>query len=107
MNDPYQYNTGTAPVAPPTRNIIIRICAAIFWLIVTYVVVQMIAGGIVGGIAGAKLEPGHTQDAAKVGAEASMRFMEQHGLKLLLGELALWLGLTLTGKFPWVSKYRK
>ncbi|MCP3670021.1 MAG: hypothetical protein GY814_06235 [Gammaproteobacteria bacterium] len=94
------------------RNMVVRAIAAIFWLLLTMLIVNMIVGGVVGGMAGTEAGAGKSMaDAANAGAiagqQASAQFMSVHGGKVYLCELALWLALLLTGKYPWVSKYKK
>jgi len=93
------------------RNIAIRVLAAIFWLFLTMLVVNIIVGAVIGGMAGTEAGAGKSlTDAANAGAvagqQASAEFMSKHGGKVFLGELALWLTLLLMGKFPWVSKFK-
>ncbi|NRA25388.1 MAG: hypothetical protein HRU08_13145 [Oleispira sp.] len=43
---------------------------------------------------------------AAAGQQASAQFMAVHGGKVFLIELIVWLGLLITGKYPWVSKIK-
>lgn len=94
------------------RNIFIRVLAAIFWLLLTILIVHMIVGGVVGGMSGSEVGAGKSiGDAYKAGAaagqQASINFFNAHGGKVFLIELALWVGLLITGRYPWVSKYKQ
>ena len=94
-----------------TRNIAIRVIAAVFWLLVTMLVVNMIVGGVVGAMAGAEAGAGQSIEnaadaGARAGEQAAVEFMSNHGGKVLLFEIALWAGLVFTGKYPWVSKHK-
>ncbi len=94
------------------RNIIIRILAGIFWFLVTVFVGHFIIGGVIGGMAGAQISGtvmsvGEAAGAgAAAGQQASAQFMAVHGGKVFLIELIVWLGLLITGKYPWVSKIK-
>ena len=94
------------------RSMVVRVIAAIFWFIVTVLIVHMIVGGVIGGMAGAEVAPGKTisdsyNAGAVAGQQASMQFMNAHGGKVFLAECLLWLGLVITGKYPWVSKFKR
>jgi len=95
------------------RNIFIRILSSIFWLIITMFLTLVIVSGVVGGMAGAgadtaNLTPGEAYKAgAKAGGEKSTVFMADNSGKVLLSGLGIWLVLSVTGTYPWVSKYKK
>ena len=95
------------------RNIFIRICSSIFWLIITLFLTLAIVGGVIGATAGAgldtaKLSPAEAYDAgAKAGGEKTTAFMADNGGKVLLSGLGIWLVLSVTGIYPGVSKYKK
>ena len=66
------------------RNLILRILAAIFWLLVTMLAINMLTGGIVGGMAGANVGTGMSMSeafeaGAASGQQASTAFMNKHG----------------------------
>ena len=97
-----------------TRNIFIRIIAALFWFLVTIFIGHAIVGGVIGGMAGSEVSGGAAMSVgeaagagAAAGQQASAQFMQTHGGKVFLVELIFWLGMVITGKFPWVSKFKK
>ena len=104
----------TSPEVQQQRNIFIRVISAIFWLFVTMLTVQVIVGGVIGGMAGTEISGGQPMsvgEAAGAGAAAGQKaaeeFFIEHGGKVFLFNLFLWLALLITGKFPWVSKFKQ
>ncbi len=94
------------------RNIAIRIISAIFWLLLTIFIGNLIVGGVIGGMAGSEVGAGKSMaDAYNAGAVAGqqsvIKFMSDHGSKIFMLELIIWLVLSYTGKYPWVSKFKK
>lgn len=79
----------------------------------TILVVQIIVGAIIGGMAGTEISGGQPMSigeaagaGAAVGQKASEEFFMEHGGKVFLFDLFLWLALLITGKYPWVSKFK-
>jgi hypothetical protein len=95
------------------RNLFIRILCGLTWLIVTIFLGHVVVGGIIGAIAGSEVSTSSLQfsDAYQAGrnagSEASQKFFTEHGGKVFLAELCLWLALLITGIFPGVSKFKK
>ncbi|MCG3205988.1 MAG: hypothetical protein KCHDKBKB_02714 [Elusimicrobia bacterium] len=87
------------------RSKVIRIICGILWFIPIYLVVQIIAGAIIGGIAGADTKSFETGYVA--GHSASTNFFQKYGVFFLLGELALTLCLSVAGILPGTSKWKK
>ncbi len=93
------------------RSILIRVIAAIIWLVITLLLVNMIIGFVLGGMAGAEVGAGKLLSEAisagsTAGEHAAVQFYSKHGGKVFLGEIVLWVVLLVTGKYPWVSKYK-
>lgn len=86
------------------RNIIIRILAALGWLILIYFVSNILIGAIIGGIAGSGTTSYEAGRAA--GYQASVAFFQNYGLFVLIGQIALFALLAFLGKLPGTSKYK-
>ena len=86
------------------RNIIIRVFAAISWLVLIYFSTSIFIGAIVGGIAGSNTD---SYDAGYIaGQKASMEFSQNYGLFVLAGQLLLFAFLAYKGLLPGTIKYK-
>ena len=93
------------------RNIAIRIISAIFWLLLTIFIGNIIISGIVGGMAGSEVGAGKSMaDAYAAGAvagkQSAIKFMSEYGGIIFIVELVTWFVLCYMGKYPWVSKFK-
>lgn len=88
-----------------SRNIFFRILAAFGWLILIYIVSNLLIGGIVGAIAGAATN-GY-EEGKVAGQQASIEFFRNYGLFVLFGQLGLFSVLVFFGKLPGTTKNKK
>jgi len=94
--------------SPPNtikRPLIVRILCALAWLMLIYIGVNFLVGGIVGGIAGA----GETTAAAgsAAGQQAAEEFYSNYGVLVLAGILIAFVGLLMSGKLPGTGQYKQ
>jgi len=95
------------------RNIFIRIVLGIIWLVVTIFAGHILFGMVVGGLAGAGVHSaglglsGSYQAGSQAGSQATQEFFVNHGGKVFLLELLVWLILVVLGIYPGTSKYKK
>jgi hypothetical protein len=95
------------------RNIFIRIILAVIWLILTIFIGHILAGGIAGGMAGSEIPTagldmsGAYEAGQQAGAQAAAELMANHGGKIILAEVILWLVLLVLGFLPGTTKYKK
>jgi len=73
---------------------------AIVWFLVFYIGMSMVAGAIIGGMAGAA----HPQNSAQAGYEAGYDFGQKYGGWMLLASLIISIAGTATGKLPGTHK---
>jgi len=96
----------TVPVAATWQTETKRALMGLVWFFVIWflarVVIGAVVGGITGGQIGAHAVPGvDNREALMVaGQNASVQFLQQHGLLVLLGSLLAAVAGTLTGFLP-------
>lgn len=96
----------TVPVPPTWKTETRRVLFGVLWLFVIWfaarVVLGAVVGGIAGGQAGAHAAPGESHQRAGfiAGQTASIAFLQQYGLLILLGSLAASITGTATGFLP-------
>ena len=97
-------NTDLQPT-PEKRNILLRIVFSLLWLFPIIILVNMIFGGIVGGMAGTETL---TYDEGYVaGQKASEIFFKNYGSYLFVAEIIIWATLSALGKLPGTAKFKK
>ena len=88
-----------------TRNLWVRVLAAIGWLILIYFLSNVLVGGIVGAVAGAGTDGFEAGRVA--GEEASIEFFQEYGLLVLIGQITLFSALAFAGKLPGTKKFKR
>ena len=87
------------------RNVFLRIVFSVLWLILIILTINMLLGGIVGGMAGA--ETANFGAGRAAGRNASLEFFQNYGRYVFIGELIIWIVLSVSGKLPGTAKYKK
>ena len=86
------------------RSILIRTFSLLGWLIVFYIVTNILIGAIVGGIAGAS-ETSY-EAGAIAGEAASKEFFRRYALIILGAQIFCFSVLAYLSIFPGTSKYK-
>jgi hypothetical protein len=95
------------------RNMFLRIILAVVWFMIILLVGNMVAGGIAGGMAGNQVQTagldmaGAFEAGQQAGAQAAQELMANHGGKIFLAEVIIWLVLLVLGLLPGTTKYKK
>ncbi len=87
------------------RNIAVRIVFSLLWLILLIFVIHIVVGVIVGAMAGSNVTT--FEEGAVVGEAASVAFFSAYGQFVYVGELVLWLLLSVLGMLPGTAKYKR
>jgi hypothetical protein len=96
------------PEIPPTRierPVLMRVVFGVLWFIPFYLAINMTVGAIVGATAGSGVEGFDAGYSA--GQAAGQAFFARYGALLLLAEVALTAGLSVSGVLPGTGKWKK
>ncbi len=94
--------------ASPTRverAVLARVLFGVLWFIPIALSIQMTAGAIVGAMAGTEVQS--FGGGYSAGQEAATIFFAKYGSLLLLAEVAITAGLSVSGVLPGTGKWKK
>ena len=89
------------------RHLAVRLTVSILWFFPVIILMNMIVGGFVGGIASSQLGNAGFDQGYQVGQDSARRFFELYGGIVFIVAAIIWLVLCFKGILPGTSKFKR